>query len=122
MEPLKIDIDGEALKQFLEDTKRTRQGLSREIGCGNGYISNAIIVNRMGRPQYMLMCRILGVDEERFKKAHVPEKIITELEPGEKQVTDRKISEQLEQIDTNLVRLGKIMLDIRELLKEGQKK
>ena len=121
MEPLKVDIDGEALKQFLEDTKRTRQGLSREIGCGNGYISNAIIINRMGRPQYMLMCRILGVDEERFKRkpeiVKEPDELVAEKGAFEGHITDPEIGEVLKRIEKDIVRLGQVALDIRELLK-----
>lgn len=121
MEPLKIDIDGVALKQFLEDTGRTKQGLSREIGCGNGYMSNAIITNRMGRPQYMLMCRILGVDEERFKRkleiVKEPDELVAEKGPFEGIVTDPGIGEVLKRIEKDIVRLGQIALDIREELK-----
>lgn len=48
MEPLKFEIDGAVLRQYLTDTGRTMQGLSIEMGCGNGYVSNATIINRRG--------------------------------------------------------------------------
>ncbi len=118
MEPLKIDIDGVALKQFLEDTGRTKQGLSREIGCGNGYMSNAIITNRMGRPQYMLMCRVLGVDEDRFKQKPIEsDEAVAEKGTFEGHITDPEIGEVLKRIEKDIVRLGQIALDIREELK-----
>lgn len=85
MEPLKFEIDGAALRQYLKDTGRSMQALSKEIGCGSGYMSNATLTNRMGKPQYLYMCHILGVDVKRIEK--------------------------------DIVRLGQVALDIRELLK-----
>lgn len=43
MEPLKFEIDGAALRQYLKDTGRSMQALSKEIGCGSGYMSNATL-------------------------------------------------------------------------------
>lgn len=120
MEPLKFEIDGAALRQYLTDVGRTMQGLSAEMGCGNGYVSNATIINRMGKPQYMYMCHILGVDEGRFKrkpKTEEPDESITEKGAVKEQVPDPEIKEILKRIEKDIVRLGQIMLDIREELK-----
>lgn len=120
MEPLKFEIDGAALRQYLTDTGRSMQGLSKEIGCGSGYVSNATITNRMGKPQYLYMCHILGVDEERFRakpKADMTNESVTEKGAFEGHVTDPEIGELLKRIEKDIVRLGQIMLDIREELK-----
>ena len=124
METLKFEIDGAALRQYLKDTGRSMQALSKEIGCGNGYISNAIIINRMGKPQYLYMCHILGVDEERFKrklKVKEPDESIEEKDTFEGHAADSEIGEVLKRIEKDIVRLGQIMLDIRELLKGESK-
>ena len=125
MEPLKFEIDGAALRQYLTDTGRTMQGLSIEMGCGNGYVSNATISNRMGKPQYMYMCHILGVDESRFKRkpeiVKEPDELVAEKGAFEGNVTDPEIGELLKRIEKDIVRLGQIMLDIREELR-GERK
>lgn len=124
MEPLKFEIDGAALRQYLTDTGRTMQGLSIEMGCSNGYVSNATIINRMGKPQYMYMCHILGVDEGRFKrkpKTEEPDESITEKGAFEGHDADSEFGELLKRIEKDIVRIGQIMLDIREELR-GERK
>lgn len=121
MEPLKFEIDGADLRQYLKDTGRSMQALSKEIGCGSGYMSNATLTNRMGKPQYLYMCHILGVDEDRFK--HKPEiskesdESATEKGTFEVHITDPEIGEVLKRIEKDIVRLGQVALDIRGLLK-----
>lgn len=121
MEPLKFEIDGAALRQYLSDTGRSMQALSKEIGCGNGYVSNATIINRMGKPQYMYMCHILGVDESRFKakkQSSGAEKDITAAtEESNADMISPQITDILQRIEKDIVRLGQIALDIRELLR-----
>ena len=120
MEPLKFEIDGAALRQYLKDTGRSMQALSKEIGCGSGYMSNATLTNRMGKPQYLYMCHILGVDEGRFRakpKADMPDKSVAEKGTFEGHITDPEIGEVLKRIEKDIVRLGQIALDIREELK-----
>lgn len=124
MEPLKFEIDGAALRQYLSDTGRSMQALSKEIGCGNGYVSNATIINRMGKPQYMYMCHILGVDESRFKrklKAKEPDESIEEKDTFEGHAADSEIVELLKRIEKDIVRLAQIMLDIQEELRGKRK-
>lgn len=124
METLKFEIDGAALRQYLKDTRRSMQGLSIEMGCGNGYVSNATITNRMGKPQYMYMCHILGVDESRFKrklKAKEPDESIEEKDTFEGHAADSEFGELLKRIEKDIVRIGQIMLDIREELR-GERK
>lgn len=118
MEPLKFEIDGAALRQYLKDTGRSMQALSKEIGCGNGYVSNATIINRMGKPQYMYMCHILGVDEGRFKQKPIEsDEAVAEKGTFKGHITDPEIGEVLKRIEKDIVRLGQIALDIREELK-----
>lgn len=125
METLKFEIDGAALRQYLTDTGRTMQGLSIAMGCGNGYVSNATIANRMGKPQYLYMCHILGVDEERFKRkpelVKEPDEPVAEKGAFEGHIADYEIGELLKQIEKDIVRCGQIMLDIREELR-GERK
>lgn len=123
MTTTRIAIDGRSLKMYLEDTKKSMQSLSQDMGCGLGYMSNAIITNSMGKPQYMLMCRILGIDEERFKAK--PEDNLCKVVAGDSVARQEspegssiEILEMLRRIEKDIARLGQIMLDIRELLKK----
>lgn len=70
------------------------------------------------------MCHILGVDEERFKrklKVKEPDESVAEKGTFEGHITDPEIGEVLKRIEKDIVRLGQIMLDIRELLKGESK-
>ena len=123
MTTTRIAIDGRALKMYLEDTKKSMQSLSQDMGCGLGYMFHAIITNSMGKPQYMLMCRILGIDEERFKAK--PEDNLCKVVAGDSVARQEspegssiEILEMLRRIEKDIARLGQIMLDIRELLKK----
>ena len=101
------------------------QSLSQDMGCGLGYMSHAIITNSMGKPQYMLMCRILGIDEECFKakpednlcKVAVGDSVARQESPEGSSI---EILEMLRRIEKDIARLAQIMLDIREDLRRGK--
>ncbi len=117
-----VKIDGNALSRHLKDSGKTPAQISLDMGSGKGYVSHAIIDGRMGRAQYRFMCSLLGVPLEQFivpeKHRHTEEMKAQEPDKLPEQQQEESL-EMLRRIEKDIVRLGQIMLDIRELLKGG---
>ena len=113
-----IDIDGQKLTAYINSKNMTMNQLSSNIGAASGYVAHAAKLNVINPVHYKMICMMLNVPEDMFKPVQIKEAPAVISAEDAVDSGDELIN-MLKRIEKDIVRLGQVALDIREIIKAG---